>query len=161
MQKILCQYCNWTMMSLCLPNLPSNTHCSTLFSFFLVTFQTYHMTFESFKVLRTHVQLDSHSGTKRNSSTLTQKFNLIFNPKVSSPITHRHHYSLSTVKEFRHVFSFLFDFFPPPSTPTCFLGFPEPVRNAEKQGEVLYLHFFLPASHWLTSNVPQVGRYKI
>lgn len=47
------------------------------------------------------------------------------------------------------------DFFPP-----CFLGFPELVRNLEKQGEVLYLHFSLPASHWLTSNVQQFGRYK-
>lgn len=66
--------------------------------------------------------------------------------------------------EVKHVVSFLLDFFPllsPAPTPTsCFLGFPESVRNLEKQGEFLYLLFSLPASHWLTSNVPQFGRYK-
>nr|KAF6366463.1 hypothetical protein mPipKuh1_009877 [Pipistrellus kuhlii] len=113
MQKILCQYCNWTRVSLCLPNLPSNTLCSTLFSFLLVTFQTYHMTFESFKVLRTQIHIQAQKEI-HPEFLLNQKFNLIFNPKVSSPIRHRHHYSGSTVKELRHVFSFLFDFFPPP-----------------------------------------------
>lgn len=98
---------------------------------------------------------------KKISSTLNQNFNLIFNPKVSSPVTHLHHYSGSTVGEVRHILSFLLDFFPPlPSSLTCFLGFPEPVRNLEKQGEVLYLHFSLPASHWLSSNISQFGRYK-